>query len=231
MIHAAFGHDPTNQARSAETDRRAIEALGRALAGSARPLVVTSGTGLVRSRTGEPATEADDHLSSADHPRAATEEAADALFAAGVGVTVLRLPQVHDARRQGRISWHVELAREKGWVTYVGEGHARVHAVHVSDAVRLYRMALERGEAGARFHAVAEEGVALRDVAGAIGVRLGLPVVSLAPNEAAGYFGWMASLAAADLPASGAWTRERLGWQPSGPGLLADLAKLEILPA
>ena len=228
VIHAAFDHDPANQKQGSEADARVIAALGRALAGSDRPLIVTSGTGLVRSRSGDPATEVDDHLASSDVPRAATEEAADALIAAGGRVTVLRLPQVHDTRRQGRISWHVDLAREKGRVAYVGEGRNRVPAVHVSDAARLYCLALERGEAGARLHAVAEEGVALRDVAEAIGTRLGLPVISLAPDEADGYFGWMAPLAAADLPASGAWTRARLGWAPTGPDLLTDLRNLQL---
>lgn len=223
VIHTAFDHDPTDQERSSEADRRVIAALGRALAGSGRTLVITSGTGLVRSRTGGPATEADEHLSSADHPRAATEMAADAVIAAGGRVAVVRLPQVHDARRQGRISWHVDLARRTGQVAIVGDGRNRVPAVHVSDAVRLYRLALERGEAGARFHAVAEEGVTLREIADAIGDRLALSVVSLTPEAAAEHFGWLAPLAAADLPASGAWTQERLGWAPTGPDLLTDL--------
>ena len=228
VIHTAFDHDPTDQKRSSEADRRAIVTLGHALAGSERTLVITSGTGLVRSRAGGPATEADEHLSSADHPRAAAEKAADALIAAGGRVKVVRLPQVHDARRQGRISWHVDLARRTGQVGIIGDGRNHVPAVHVSDAVRLYRLALERGEAGARFHAVAEEGVTLREVAEAIGDRLGLPVVPLAPEAAAGHFGWLAPLAAADLPASGTWTQERLGWTPTGPDLLTDLRSLDL---
>ncbi len=223
VIHAAFDHDPAKQRRTAEIDARVVATLGRALADGNRPLVVTSGTGLVRSRAGGSAVETADHLAPADHPPAATEDAADALIEAGGRVTVLRLPQVHDARRQGRISWHVDLARERGRVAYVGDGLNRLPAVHVSDAARLYRSALERGEAGARLHAVAEEGVALRDVAEAIGRRLGLPVVSLPPEQVDGYFGWLAPLAAADLPASGAWTRAAFGWEPTGPDLLADL--------
>lgn len=227
IIHAAFNHDFSNAKQTAEDDRKVIATLGAALAGSDRPLVVTSGTGLVRSRSGGPVVETDDHADAAKVPRAATEEAADALIAQGLRVMVMRLSQVHDTHRQGRITWHIETARKQGRVAYVGAGANRLAAVHVSDAVHLYRLALEGGAAGARYNAVAEEGVALRDIAEAIGAGLRMPVASIAPEEAEGYFGWMAHLAMLDLAASSEITRRRLGWTPSGPDLLTDLRAMD----
>jgi nucleoside-diphosphate-sugar epimerase len=135
----------------------------------------------------------------------------------------MRLPQVHDRRRQGRIRWHIQIARERGRVAYVGEGRNRVPAAHVSDVARLFRLALERGTPGARYHAVAEEGVALREIAEVLGAGLRLPVESITPEQAPGYFGWLAPLAALDLPASSAQTRQQLDWVPAGPSLLTDL--------
>ena len=227
VVHAAFNHDFSNLKQNSEDDRKVIEALGEVLAGSDRPLVITSGTGLARSKSGGPVVETDHHVTSAEFPRAASEEAADALIAKGGRVMVMRLPQVHDTRRQGRITWHIQLARQKGRVAYVGEGRNRVAAVHVSDAVRLYRLALEKGQAGARYHAVGEQGVALRDIAEAIGAGLKLPVRSITPEEAPEYFGWMAQLATIDLAASGALTRQQLGWNPTGPNLLTDLRNMD----
>jgi nucleoside-diphosphate-sugar epimerase len=225
IIHMAFNHDTSDPKRHSENDRKVIAELGAALAGTGRPLVITSGTGLVQSSAGQPVTETDPHATSAVFPRAASEEAADALIDQGGNVMVIRLPQVHDTRRQGRISWHIQIAREQGRVAYVGAGRNRVPAVHVSDAARLFRLALERGKPGARYHAVAEEGVTLREIAEAIGAGLGMPVGSITPQEAPGYFGWLAQLAALDLPASGALTRQQLNWAPVGPGLLADLRR------
>jgi nucleoside-diphosphate-sugar epimerase len=228
VIHAAFNHDPAQMRESSENERQIISTLGAALAGSDRPLVVTSGTGLVASPAGRPAIETDEHATSAVVPRAATEEAADALMAAKDGrVMVMRLPQVHDTRRQGRISWQIQIAQEQGWVAYVGEGANRVPAVHVSDAARLFRLAVERGQAGARYHAVDEEGVAMCDIAEAIGARLNLPVESIPPEQVPDYYGWMAQLATLDLPASGVLTRRWLDWAPAGPSLLTDLMNLE----
>ena len=227
VIHAAFNHDFSNLKQHSENDRKVIETLGEALAGSDRPLVITSGTGLARSKTGGPVVEADDHVTSAEFPRAATEEAADALITKGGRVIVMRLPQVHDTRHQGRITLHVQLARQKGRVAYVGEGRNRVPAVHVSDAVRLYRLALEKGRAGARYHAVGEGGVALRDIAEAIGAGLNMLVESVTPEQAPEYFGWMAQLATIDLAASSTLTRKELGWNPTGPDLLTDLRNMD----
>jgi nucleoside-diphosphate-sugar epimerase len=223
VIHAAFNHDFSKLKQNSEDDRKVIETLGEVLAGSDRPLVVTSGTGLARSKTGGPAVETDDHATSTEFPRAATEEAADALMLKGGRVMVMRLPQVHDTRRQGRIAQHIQLARQKGWVAYVGEGKNRLPAVHVSDAVRLFRLVLERGQAGARYHAVAEEGVAMREIAEVIGAGLKTPVRSIMPEEVPDYFGLLAGLATIDLAASGALARQQLGWKPAGPDLLTDL--------
>ncbi|HXQ16157.1 MAG TPA: SDR family oxidoreductase [Caulobacteraceae bacterium] len=227
VVHAAFNHDFSNLKQHSEQDRKVIETRGEALAGSDRPLVVTSGTGLARSKTGGPAVETDDHVTSAEFPRAATEEAADALIAKGGRVMVMRLSQVHDTRHQGRITQHILLARQKGRVAYVGEGKNRLAAVHVSDAVRLYRLALEKGQAGARYNAVSEEGVALRDIAEVIGAGLKLPVESITPEAAPDYFGPLASLVTIDLAASSALTRRQLGWNPTGPDLLTDLRSMD----
>ena len=139
----------------------------------------------------------------------------------------MRLSQVHDRRRQGRIAQHILLARQKGRVAYVGEGKTRLAAVHVSDAVRLYRLALETGQAGARYNAVAQEGVAMRDIAAVLGAGLKMPVESISPEEAPGYFGWLVNLAQIDLAASSAPTRQQLGWNPTGPDLLTDLRNMD----
>ena len=181
VIHAAFNHDFLNLQEHRENDRKVISTLGEVLTGSDRPLIITSGTGLVRavslspanpvpgSMTGSLAMETGVHITSTEFPRAATEEAAGALIAGGVRVMLMRSPQVHDTSRFGRITQHIQLAREKGWVAYIGEGRNRLPAVHVSDAAKLFRLALENGQAGARSHAVAEERIALRDIAKAIG--------------------------------------------------------------
>jgi nucleoside-diphosphate-sugar epimerase len=227
IIHAAFNHDFSNHRQHSEEDRKVVEALGQALAGSDRPLIVTSGTGLARSKTGAPVVETDEPASSTDTPRGATEDAAAALTSRGVRAMVMRLPQVHDTRRHGRITLHIQLARQKRRVAYIGAGLNRLPGAHVTDVVRLYRLALESGLAGARYHAVAEDGVAMCDIAEAIGARLKLPVGSITPEAAVDYFGGLVGLAAMDLAASGAWTCEQLGWIPTGPDLLSDLRNLD----
>ena len=227
VIHAAFNHDFSNLKQNSEDDRKVIGTLGKVLAGSDRPFIITSGTGLVRPKAGGLALETDGHLTAAEFARAASEEAADALIAKGGRVMVMRLPQVHDTRRFGRITQHIHLARQHGRVAYVGEGRNRLPAVHVSDAVRLYRLALEKGQAGARYHAVGEEGVAMRDIAKVIGAGLEMPVESITPREALQYFGWLANLATMDLAASSALTRQALDWIPMGPDLLTDLRNMD----
>ena len=227
VIHAAFTFDFSNLKQYSDDDRKVVGTLGEALAGSDRPLLITSGTDLSRSKTGSPVVETDDHVVSAEFPRAASEEAADALIAKGSRVIVMRLPQVHDTLKQGRVTYYVQIARQQGRVAYVGDGKNRWPAVHVSDAVRLYRLALENGRAGARYNAVGEEGVALRDIAEVIGSGLGLAVESITSAEAPKYFGGLTHLASNDFPASSALTRQQLGWAPTGPGLLTDLGNMD----
>lgn len=225
-IHTAFDHDFSNFAANCEKDRRAIEALGAALAGSNRPLVITSGTGMGNALTGQPATEG---VFNAKHPnpRSASELAGAAVSARGVNVTVVRLPQVHNTVKQGLITPLIELSRKAGVSAYIGDGSNRWPAAHVLDVARLYRLALEKAEAGSRYHAVAEEGVPMRAIAEAIGRGLNVPVRAISAEEAAAHFGWLALFAGMDLPASSAQTRERLQWQPNGPGLIEDLEQMQ----
>ncbi|KXU84113.1 NAD-dependent dehydratase [Paraburkholderia monticola] len=222
VIHLAFDHDFSHFLENCEKDKRAIAALGSALAGSDRPLLITSGTGVGSRDDGQPATE-DVFNTGHPNPRIGSELAGNALLEAGVNVSVMRLPQVHNPFRQGLITPLIEIAREKGVCAYVEQGRHRWPAGHLSDVVRLYRLAIERGERGARYHAVGEEGVSAREIAEALGRGLKLPVVSIARDEAQAYFGWMAMFAALDMPASSAQTQARLGWRPTGPTLLSDL--------
>ncbi len=210
-----------------EDDRGVIAALGSALAGSSRPLIVTSATGMVNA-SGRATTEDDAAASSKVAPRAASEEAASDVAGKGGNVSVVRLPQVHDTRRQGLVTFAIAIAREKGFCAYVGDGQNRWPAAHVLDTARLYRLALERAERGATYHAVAEQGVRLRDIAQVLGQRLKLPVKSIAPEDAETSFGWLAAFIGRDAPASSELTRTRLQWQPKERGLLADLAELQV---
>jgi nucleoside-diphosphate-sugar epimerase len=221
VIHTAFIHDFSKFKENCEIDRRAIEALGSALEGSERRLIVTSGTGLVRP--GHLGTEEDEAApSSAAMPRA-SEEAARSVASRGVRVSVVRLPQVHDRVKQGLVSYAIAVARSKGIAAYVGDGQNRWPAAHRLDCARLYRLVLEKGTAGARYNAVAEQGVPLKEIAEAIGRGLKLPTASLSPEQAREHFGWLAFFVAADVPASSALTQERLGWRPTEIGLMEDL--------
>lgn len=226
VIHTAFNHDFSKFAENCETDRRVIEALGSALAGSGKLLVVTSGTGIATSGPGHLLTEDDPPVSSQVVPRAKSEEAAAAIAAQGVRVAVVRLPQVHDTVKQGLVTYAIQVAREKGVAAYIGDGRNRWPAAHVSDAARLYRLALEKTGQRATYHAVAEEGVPVRDIAEAIGRGLRVPAVSIKPEEAPGHFGWLAHFVGWDVPSSSAQTRAKLGWNPTGPTLLTDLANM-----
>jgi nucleoside-diphosphate-sugar epimerase len=226
VIHTAFIHEFSKYKENCEIDRKAIEALGSVLAGSDRLLIVTSGTGMASSGPGHPSTEDDPPISSEVVPRAATEEAAASVAARGVRVSIVRLPQVHDTEKQGLVTYAIYLAREKGISAYVGDGLNRWPAAHRFDTAHLYRLALEKGVAGARYHAVAEEGVRVKDIAEVVGKGLNIPVVSLTPEEAPGHFGWLAAFVGWDVPASSAQTREKLGWNPTGPTLLTDLENM-----
>ncbi len=226
VIHTAFNHDFSKYVANCEADRRVIEALGSVLAGSDRLLIVTSGTGITNPGPGLLAAEDGQPASSKVVPRAASEEAAASVAARGCRVAIVRLPQVHDTAKQGLVTYAIHLAREKGAAAYVGDGLNRWPAAHRLDTARLYRLVLEKADADARYHAVAEEGVPLRDIAEAIGRGLNVPVVSIAPEEAAGHFGWLAAFVGRDVPASSAQTREKLGWNPTGPGLISDLENM-----
>jgi nucleoside-diphosphate-sugar epimerase len=228
VIHTAFVHDFARFKEVCEIDRRAIETLGAALVGSDRPLIVTSGTAVAHT-PGRLTTEED--APNSPVPRVASEEAAASVAAQGVRVSVMRLPQVHDPVKQGLVTYLIALAREKGVSAYVGAGQNRWPAAHRLDAACLYRLALEKaaekGSAGARYNAVAEEGVPLREIAETIGRGLKMPVVSKSPEEAGEHFGWLAHFVVADVPASSALTQQRLGWRPKGPGLIADLKAMK----
>ena len=228
VIHLAFNHDFSQFQSNCEADRRVITVLGTALAGSLRPFIVTSGTAMTNTVPDQPAREDGAVISAAVFPRAASEEAAWSMAEAGVNVSVVRLPQVHDSVKQGLVSPAIAIAREKGVFAYIGEGRNRWPAAHVSDVARLYRLAFERARAGARYHAVAEEGVSMRDIAHTVGRRLELPVRSIAAQEVQEHFGWFARFATLDAPASSEQTRLQLGWQPAGPGLITDLERLAL---
>ena len=220
VIHTAFIHDFSNYGPAAEADRRAIETLGGALASSDRPLIATSGT-LLAQPQGPLATEQD--APNPNFPRK-SEEAALALAANGIRASVLRLPpSVHGNGDHGFVPRLISIAREKGVSAFIGDGGNRWPAVHRLDAAHLYRLALEKGSAAARYHGVADEGVPTREIAEVIGRQLNIPVVSKSREEAADHFGWMALFFAMDGPASSAQTQERLGWRPVQPGLIDDL--------
>jgi nucleoside-diphosphate-sugar epimerase len=231
VIHTAFNHDFSKYVANCEADRQAIEALGDALAGTAKLLIVTSGVGMANSVPGVLATENDLPASSKLVPRAASEEAAASVAGRGVRVAIVRLPQVHDTVKQGLVTYAIQVAREKGVSAYVGDGHGRWPAAHRLDTGRLYRLALEKADSGDRFHAVAEEGVPLREIADAIGRGLNVPVVSITPEESTKHFGWLGAFVGRDVPASSAQTRDKLGWNPKGPGLISDLENMRYYPA
>jgi nucleoside-diphosphate-sugar epimerase len=228
VIHLAFNHDFSRYAANCEDDRRVIKALGSVFGGSDRPLIITSGTAMTNTVPGQPAIEEGTTISSNLMPRAASEEAATSIAAEGVNVSVVRLPQVHDTVRQGLVTFAIATFREKGVCAYVGDGSNRWPAAHVLDVASLYRLAIEKAEPDAKYHAVAEEGVSMRDMVEAIGRRLKLPVRSITSEEAAAFFGWMALFATRDVPASSEQTQRKLEWRPTGRGLLIDLENLQI---
>jgi nucleoside-diphosphate-sugar epimerase len=222
VIHTGFNHDFSKFKENCENDRKVIAALGSALASSKRPLIITSAIGvlppgqLVNEQTMPPSQNA--------HPRAASEEAARALVDRGVNVSVVRLPpSTHGEGDHGFVPTLIRIAREKRASAYIGEGLNRWPAVHRVDAAKVYRLAMERATPGAYYHAVAEEGVAFREIADVIGRRLTVPVVTKSKDEAAAHFTWFAHFASMNLTASSKQTQERLQWKPTLPGLIADL--------
>lgn len=222
VIHLAFDHDFSNYEANCRKDADAIAALGKPLVGSDRPLLITSAIGMGIATPGELAKETVLDLQH-KNPRIASEKAGQDLLQAGVNLITIRLSQIHDIRRQGLVSYLINAARARNSAAYVEDGAARWSACHVSDAALLYRLALEKGERGARYHAVDEEGISLRNIAQAIGERFDLPVQSVTAEQAPDYLGAMSGFATFDMPASSVLTQEALGWKPSGPSLLDDI--------
>ena len=227
VIHTAFNHDFSRFMASCEEDRKVITAMGDVLAGSNRPMVVTSSIGSSNTVPGTLPVEGNPTASSKVFPRAASDEAALALADRGINVSIMRNPQIHDTVKQGLVSDLIKLARQKGRAAYLGDGFNRWSATHISDAVRVYRLAIERAQPGAKYHAVAEEGVSMREIAEVIAQGLNVPAVSISEDEAADHFGWLIKFAGRELTASGKLTQERLQWTPNGPGLLADLRQMK----
>lgn len=230
VIHTAFDHDFANYAANCEKDHRVITTLGAALQGSDRPLIVTSATVVGDSGNGGPALEAVFNAA-APIPRVATEIAARSALASGADVRIIRLPQVHDPIRQGLISFYIHHVRAAGHAGFVGEGADRWAAAHVADVADLFAAVLERGSRGETYHAVGEPGVPFRHIAETVAAGLDLPLVSVTPEKAESHFGWLAMFIGRNGAASNDWTRARLGWEPKGPGLIADLQAMDYGPA
>ncbi|WP_299472248.1 SDR family oxidoreductase [uncultured Roseibium sp.] len=227
VIHTAFDHDFTKFAQNCEKDRRAILALGAALKGSHRPLMVTSGTGMGDPGDGGPATEA--HFNAQNpNPRVLSELAVEQLLDDGVNVRVMRLPQVHDTTRQGLVSPYIQISVQTGSVAYTGPGLNRWPAAHVQDVAALFACAFDKGDPGTRYHAVAEDGITIRQIAETLGAKLKLPAVSIPMEQLETHLGWLAPFAGLDMPASSEWTRAQLNWNPNGPDLITDLHNLDI---
>ena len=222
VIHTAFDHDFEHFVENTRKDERVVHAIGATLAGSDRPFIITSGVGMGSPAPGELAVE-DVFDRNNPNPRRLSELAGEQVARRGVSVAVVRLPQVHDTTKQGLISPAIQIARDTGVSAYVEDGAVRWSAAHVSDVARLYRFALDHHEAGARWHAVAQEGVPVREIAEAIGDGLGVATKSLTRDEAMEHFGWLGPFVDMDMSASSAATRRRLDWEPSGPSLLEDL--------
>lgn len=222
VIHTGFIHDFARFKEVCDIDGRAIAALGSALADTGKPLIVTAGVALLASE--RLATEQDAGPAPSEAYPRMSEQAAASATARGAHVSVVRLsPSVHGIGDHGFVPMLINIARKKGVSAYIGDGANRWAAVPRLDAAPLFRLALEKGIAGANYHGVAEEGIAFRDIATAIGRGLNLPVVSIAPDRAADHFGWFTGFAGLDCPASSAWTRAELGWQPRRAGLIDDL--------
>jgi nucleoside-diphosphate-sugar epimerase len=225
VIHLAFNHDFSQFEKNVADDRKAITAMGEVLLGSNRPMVVTSATAIAANVDGKPSTE--DSPISSWNPRAASEAVVKELTTRGVNTAVVRLPQVHDTRKQGLVPYLLAVAREKGVSAYIDDGSNRWPAAHVSDVARLYRLAFEKAEPGAIYHAVDEEGVTMKAIVEVHGSGLKVPVISIKPEETEAHFGWLARFAGHDMPSSSVITRQKLNWKPTGPDLITDLDNMD----
>ncbi len=227
VVNLAFNHDDmTKFAESGKEEREAIEALGSALE-PGKLLVVTSGTGLAQGGPGHVRVESDPPANSDALPRQ-PEDVARSMGERGLRVAIVRLPQVHDTRKQGLVPYLTATARAKGVSAYVGDGANRWAAAPLPDVAHLYRLVVENSGPGVTvYNAVQEEGVSLQEIAETIGKGLGVPVVSLDREKGAEHFGWLGHFAALDMPASSEWTRKALGWDPTGPGLIEDLSRMD----
>ena len=223
VIHTAFNHDFSKYKQNCEADRQVIQLLGSILAGSKRPFIVTSGTSVAKVAPGEIATENSPAIDSSVVPRSASDEAASAVAQADVVVSVVRNSQIHDPRKQGLVSFAVDIARKKGSSAYVGDGSNRWAAAALSDTARLYRLAMEKAKPGAIYNAVAEEGVSFKEIAETIGEGLKIPVKSITADEVAEHFTWFGPFVGRSNVVSSEITRQALGWQPSGADLISDL--------
>ncbi len=229
VIHLAFNHDFSQFEKNAADERKAIGAIGEVLAGSDRPFVVTSGTAMAANVDGKPSTETSP--ASTWNPRAGLETAVKEFTDRGVKTSIVRLAQIHDTRKQGLVPYFLAVSRQKGVSAYIGDGSNRWPAAHVSDTARLYRLAFEKAEPGAIYHAVDEEGVPMKAIAEAHGRGLKVPVISIRPEEAEAHFGWLAHFAKANMPSSSALTQQKLNWKPSGPNLITDLDGMDYSQA
>lgn len=228
VIHTAFGLDFSKLAEMAEEERRALDTIGDVYAGSARPILVTGG--VLLTRRGEVFTEDQRPPVDPKFPRA-SEQTAFALADKGIHASVVRNPRsVHgQGERHGFVPMLAGIARANGFSAWVGDGGNLWPAVHRLDSARVYRLAVERGAAGEAYHAIAEEGVPFRSIAEAVGRQLGLPSRSIAPGEADAHFGGIAMFAAGNGPASSRWTRDVLGWTPTGPGIVVDVERPDYM--
>ncbi|MES2390085.1 MAG: SDR family oxidoreductase [Acidobacteriota bacterium] len=225
VIHCGFIHDFSHFEANCEIDRHAIAALGAGVAGSHRPILVTSGTAIAANVEGQPSTE--DGPTSSANPRSASEAAVNELKERGLNTSVIRLSQIHDTRKQGLVPYLLSVTRQKGVSAYIGDGANRWPAAHISAVAQLYRLALEKAQPGAIYHAVDEEGVSMKSIAEAHARGLNLPAISLSPDQAEAHFGWLARFAKMDMPSSSALTQQKLNWHPTGPNLIADLDNMD----
>jgi nucleoside-diphosphate-sugar epimerase len=227
VVNLAFSHDFANFAKSAEDEIKAIKALGSVLE-PGKLLVVTSGTALANGGPGHLRLESDPPVDMPTIPRRPEKAAREIAAERGLRVALVRLPQVHDTRKQGLVPYVTQAARDKGVSVYVGDGANRWAAAPLHDVAHLYRLVVEKSSEGVTvYHAVQEEGVSMREIAEAIGKGLKVPVLSITPEKAGEHFGWLAHFAALDMPASSEWTRKALGWDPTGPGLIEDLTNMK----